>query len=154
MFFKKKKIKDVMNRNVKVCVRESTVRDAAYLMKQYNCASIPIVESKDTYRPVGCISEREVVQRVVARGMDPKVRLVSEFMQTPCPTVFENETLDSAYRKMEEQHYEKLFVTDWKGRVSGVLGKNEISEHLSDGRFARLMKSVLIPTVSHGQEAA
>ena len=71
---------------------QATVRDAACVMTRANCGSVLIMELPDTL--LGILTERDLMTRVLARGLDPDGTPVREVM-TPNPICVPPETLVS-----------------------------------------------------------
>lgn len=71
---------------------QASVRDAACVMTRANCGSVLVMELPDTL--LGILTERDLMTRVLARGLDPDRTAVSEVM-TPNPICVPPETLVS-----------------------------------------------------------
>ena len=71
------KVNDVMTREPETLPSTATCGEAATLMKQEDCGSIPIV---DDGRLVGIVTDRDIVLRAVAPGHAPKSTPVSALM--------------------------------------------------------------------------
>ena len=71
---------------------QATVRDAACVMTRANCGSVLVMELPDTL--LGILTERDLMTRVLARGLDPDGTPVREVM-TPNPICVPPETLVS-----------------------------------------------------------
>ncbi len=68
---------------------QATVRDAACVMTRANCGSVLIMELPDTL--LGILTERDLMTRVLARGLDPERTTAREVM-TPNPICVPPET--------------------------------------------------------------
>ncbi|BEP43769.1 CBS domain-containing protein [Variovorax sp. 375MFSha3.1] len=71
---------------------QATVRDAACVMTRANCGSVLVMELPDTL--LGILTERDLMTRVLAKGLDPDGTSVREVM-TPNPICVPPETLVS-----------------------------------------------------------
>ncbi|SEK10366.1 CBS domain-containing protein [Variovorax sp. OK605] len=71
---------------------QASVRDAACVMTRANCGSVLVMDLPDTL--LGILTERDLMTRVLARGLDPDRTVVSEVM-TPNPICVPPETLVS-----------------------------------------------------------
>ncbi|WP_432730702.1 CBS domain-containing protein [Variovorax sp. W6] len=71
---------------------QATVRDAACVMTRANCGSVLVMELPDTL--LGILTERDLMTRVLAKGLDPDGTAVREVM-TPNPICVPPETLVS-----------------------------------------------------------
>ena len=99
----------------KVSFGES-VAQAARLMQ--GAASTEVVVTKDS-KPLGIVTERDIVYRVVAAGLDPKSTRVEDIMSTPVETIEETSKVGEAVAKMSKLGVRRLVVTR-KGTVVGM----------------------------------
>ena len=72
---------------------ERTIRDAAGLMEQAGVGSLAVVDGD---RLIGLVTDRDLVRRVLARGLAPDARIDS-VMTTPVVTIAASADLDQAY---------------------------------------------------------
>jgi CBS domain-containing protein len=71
---------------------QANVRDAACVMTRANCGSVLIMDLPDTL--LGILTERDLMTRVLAKGLDPDRTAVRDVM-TPNPICVPPETLVS-----------------------------------------------------------
>ena len=64
-------VKDVMTTDPACCISETALQEVAQMMIDHDCGEIPVVENKETKRPIGVITDRDIVCR-----MDPPSRQV------------------------------------------------------------------------------
>jgi len=101
-----------------------TVYEAAQIMKEKNISSIIAID-KNTI--AGIMTERDVVQKVVCQGMDPKETKVSEVMESPVPSIDMEKTIVDAARMMRQLKVKKLLVTEGR-EVKGIISEHDIIE--------------------------
>ncbi|MBU5688327.1 MAG: CBS domain-containing protein [Candidatus Aenigmarchaeota archaeon] len=80
--------------------------------------SIVVLEKK---KPVGIITMRDIVARVLSKGKDPKKTLAKEIMTTPVFCVKENEEIENIMKTMIEKDYLTVPVIDKKGYYKGII---------------------------------
>ena len=85
--------------------------------------SIIVVEDK---KPVGIITMRDIVSRVLAKGKDPKKTLVKEVMTKPVFCAKENDELEKIGKTMLEKDYLTVPVVDRKGQYKGILTLRQV----------------------------
>ncbi len=85
---------------------ETTLRDAAKEMRKFGIGSLVVV---DKGRAVGIITERDLVYRIVAEGVEPG-RKVEEFMSRDLKFISKDATLREAARKMAAHGIKRLLV--------------------------------------------
>ena len=97
---------------------QATVREAACAMTRLNCGSILVMEPPDTL--LGILTERDLMTRVVARGVDPERATAREVM-TAKPTCVKPETpVSEAVVIMLERGFRHLPIVNAHGRILGV----------------------------------
>ncbi len=111
------------------CARpDQTVADAVALMKQRGIGCVLVCRGEEL---VGIFTERDLMRRVLARGLSLTVSL-GECM-TPDPvTVSPKDSVAAAIRHMEDGGYRHLPVVDEKGRPLGVLSVKRIVHYLAE----------------------
>jgi len=62
------KVKDVMTADPACCISETTLQEVAQMMIDHDCGEIPVVDNKETKRPIGVITDRDIVCRAFAKG--------------------------------------------------------------------------------------
>lgn len=103
-----KKLRELMRPGFLFMVqRTATVAEAARVMTANN---VGIVIVLDGDRLAGVFSERDVVRRVVDRGLDPARTPVGDVMTTDIVVADADEDYQSAMRKMDQAHIRHLPV--------------------------------------------
>ena len=110
---------------------DETVLDAARHMAENCCGSVPVMEGG---RLLGLLTERDLLARVAAAGLEPARTPVREVMTADPETIGAEEPVGQAIRRMDEGGLRHLVVVD-RGRVLGVLSDRDIPA-LARGRMA------------------
>ena len=76
---------DVMTPKPACCSPTTTLDQVAKLMVQNDCGGIPVVDTRD--QPIGMITDRDIVCRVVADGKNPMGHTAEQHMSQPVVTV-------------------------------------------------------------------
>ena len=98
------------------------VRDAAILMTEKKIGSIIVT---DAGKPVGIVTERDALARVVSLCRDPCETRISEIMSSPLITIPKETEILAAMRKMREDGIRRLGVTD-DGNIVGIVTERDI----------------------------
>ena len=99
----------------------ASVRDAARAMEQRNIGSVLVVADRAL---VGIFTERDVVCRVVAPGLDPDETSLADVMTAKPDTIAPHQTAIEALRMMQFGGYRHLPVVD-EGRIVGVVSRRD-----------------------------
>ena len=116
------RVKDVMIKNVKTVAPEDTVMTAVQQMNRYGIGSLVVAEKG---RPVGIVTERDVLSRMVLKNRDSTITTVYEVMSKPLITVDSKATIKKAVRLMVRHKIKKLVVTNAYSLV-GVLSLTDL----------------------------
>ncbi|MFQ6081409.1 MAG: cyclic nucleotide-binding/CBS domain-containing protein [Candidatus Bathyarchaeia archaeon] len=116
-------VKDVMTSPVITIDEDESVYKAARLMEHHNVGCI-IVTGKQG-KPLGIITERDLVTRVLAKNAQPSKLTAKEVMTSPLITVDPDETLSETARRMSRLNIRRLGVM-YKGNLVGVISSKDI----------------------------
>ncbi len=116
-------VKDVMSSPVFTIDEDATVNEAARIMDEYELGCI-VVTSKEG-KPIGIITERDLVTRVLAKNAKASKLSAKEVMTSPLITVDPDETLSDASRRMSELDIRRLGVM-YKGNLVGIVSSKDI----------------------------
>ena len=118
-----KKLREIMRPNFLVTVpREATVAEAVGAMVSHNVGIVAVV---DEDRLDGVVSERDVVRRVVARGLDPTRTTVAEVMTHDLIVADADEDYQSAMAKMDQANIRHLPVVSG-GRLLSMISIRDL----------------------------
>lgn len=114
---------------------QTTVSHAARLMAGKNVGAVMIVENE---RLVGIFTERDVVFRVIARGLDAKTTLLADVMTAAPKTLTPGKSYGHALLLMQENGFRHLPVVE-NGRPVGIISSRnamdpDLEEFVSDER--------------------
>ena len=113
-----RRVEELAYRDFPVVGESSTVVEAAELMRERNQGAA-IVKFSDG--SLGIVTERDMLYKVVARGLDPRTTRVGEIASRPLESVVEGTLMEEALAKMASKHVRRLGVIDRDGRLVGVL---------------------------------
>lgn len=121
-------IQELMTSHPQVCTPEDSVLEVARRMRDANVGSLPVVESRESGRLVGMITDRDIVCRVVAEGKACGEARVERAMSTDISALTCEDTVDQAVRLMSERQVRRLPVVDTQGRVVGIVAQADLAE--------------------------
>ena len=140
-------VEDIMTSNPVCCTPETKLEDVARMMVDCDCGEIPVVASFESKTPVGVVTDRDIVCRVVAKGINPLEVQVSECMTTPTITVDIQSSLEETCQLLEENQIRRVPVTD-DGKVCGIVSLGDIAEQLGRKESGQVLRQVSEPTSS------
>jgi len=118
-----KKLRDIMRSGFLFMVpQDATVTEAVRMMATHN---IGIVIAMDGARPAGVFSERDVVRRVVDRGLEPALTPIRDVITTDIITADADEDYQAAMRKMDQANIRHLLVVS-EGRLLSMISIRDL----------------------------
>jgi CBS domain-containing protein len=116
-------VKDIMSSPVVTLDEDSTSNKVATLMDENDLGCV-IVTNK-TGKPVGIITERDLVIRVLAKNLVPDAIKAKEIMTSPLVTIQPEATISEAARRMSRMDIRRLGVV-YKGNLVGLISSRDI----------------------------
>jgi CBS domain-containing protein len=142
------KVKDVMTADPACCISETALQEVAQMMIDHDCGEIPVVENQKTKLPIGVITDRDIVCRTVARGLNPLDLTVADCMSRPCVTVTPEMSIAECSRILEDNRIRRVPVVDAAGCCCGIVALADIALHAQKGVTAEVVKEVSEPTAA------
>ena len=134
---------DIMTKDVTTCSRQASIREVAEKMQDDDVGSIPVVENG---RLIGIVTDRDIVCRVLAEGLDTRTAMVTEAMSEDIVTCSPEENVVDAIRKMGEHQIRRIPVCDINGRLRGIISLGDIAlEAERDQELAQSLEEISQP---------
>jgi len=136
-----KKVSDVMTRDIHIAAPDQTIADAAAEMARADIGCLPV---GDRDRLVGMITDRDIVVRAVAKGLDAKTH-VSEVMTDSIKYCYADQSVDEVARNMAELGVRRLPVVNREKRLVGFIALSNIAQGGDDGARDTFLAGVATP---------
>ena len=137
------KAKDIMTQNPRVVTPDTSVQEAARLMQREDTGVLPVVESEQSRRLVGMITDRDIAIRVVAEGKSSaSVRdAMSSGVQTAKPDDDAKQVMDL----MAREQVRRIPIVDESGAVVGIVAQADIVREGDDKRAEQTIEAIAQP---------
>ena len=132
-----KTVRDIMTPNPATCAPDTPIQDVARMMVDCDCGSIPVLESAQSRRPIGTVTDRDIVCRLVAQARNPLQCKAKDCMTTPCITVPVDSDVTNARDLMSRHQIRRIVVVDENGECVGVVSLADIVLETGDGTVIR-----------------
>jgi CBS domain-containing protein len=116
-------VREFCSRNITSCAASTPLVTAAELMHEHNISSIIVCEAD---QPIGIFTDRDLRNKVIARGLDPNTLLVADIMTRPLAVIHENDVLYQALYLMSRQGIHRLGVVNDAGLLVGIITDTDI----------------------------
>jgi CBS domain-containing protein len=126
-------ISEICNREVVIVQRDSTVHEAAKLMRQHHVGDVVVIEErKGVQVPVGIVTDRDLVVEIMAPDLLQMVITVGDIMAPKLVTVKDSTGIYEAIQYMRSEGVRRLPVVDSNGGLIGILTLDDLLELLAE----------------------
>jgi CBS domain-containing protein len=132
-------LRDVMTRNPVTVDPSATIQDAARIMRDQDTGVVPVVENG---RPIGVVTDRDIVVRAVAEGGEGMRRSVREIASSDLVTVAPDMSTKDAADLMAERQVRRVLVCE-NDRLVGVASIGDLAvKERSDKRIGDTLEDI------------
>jgi CBS domain-containing protein len=132
--------RDVMTLEPACCTVNMTLDQVAKLMVQNDCGEILVVDTAD--QPIGVITDRDIVCRLIAEGKNPMGHTAEQYMSQPVVTVRADAPLDEVVSTMKKHQIRRVPVVDERGCCAGIIAQADIAWTGGEHELAELVREV------------
>lgn len=130
-------VRDVMTKEPRVVRRDTSVQEVVATMSKYDISSVIVVQEK---RPVGMITHKDIISKIVQSRIPPDAVKAIEIMSSPVVTISEDASIDEAARLMAKKRIKKLAVTR-DNELVGILTSSDLVR--TEPKLTRLLEELL-----------
>jgi CBS domain-containing protein len=134
-------IRDIMSHPARTIRASQTVKAASELMALHDVGALPVCQ-KD--RVIGIVTDRDIVVRCLAAGLDPEVTVVSKIMSKDPVVAPPDAPADDATRMLADLRIRRLPIVE-DGKAVGIVTADDIARYSTHDTLVRLMVSRLAP---------
>jgi CBS domain-containing protein len=138
-------VADLMSRDIDFCTPDCSVQAVACMMAGRNVGSIPVVNNTDHLVPIGVMTDRDIVLRVVANGQDPSAIRVDQCMSLDVPTVPSTAPASDAAAIMQRHRLNRLPVVDDTGCLVGIVSQADLTRPTTPAQTAEAIRELSEP---------
>ena len=140
------KCRDIMTKDPVCCLAGDSAVHAAQLMREHDVGILPIIEDQEKKKLTGVVTDRDLVLKLMADGLDPWTTTVEHAMSKPAVACSPDDGYDKALQLMEQHRIKRLTVVDNSGRVVGVISQFDVALRIRDRqKTAEVLESVCQP---------
>ena len=120
-------------RNIVSATRDTTIVEAANLMRRGHVGDVIVVEQVDEgRRPIGIVTDRDIVVGIVAAGLDPNLVKVGDLLLRPLVIVDERSGYAETIRLMSAKGVRRMPVVDEAGLLVGIVTQDDLLRQLAE----------------------
>ena len=140
--------REIMTPNLACCTPSDSIHSIAKVMAECNIGMLPVVESQQTKRLIGVVTDRDIVCRIDANGKNCATATVQDAMTTgKLWTVKPTDDVNNVIKEMEEGQIRRIPVVDDGGNLVGIIATADIALKLKDAQaVAGVFEDISKPT--------
>jgi CBS domain-containing protein len=124
---------ELCNRKVVTATRETSISEAARLMRDSHVGSLIVIDISDNRaEPVGILTDRDIVVEVLAENIDPNIVTVGDIMTSAVLKVCEHDSILETAQRMRARGVRRVPVVSNQRELVGVLAQDDILGLLSE----------------------
>jgi CBS domain-containing protein len=126
------KAQDIMTRDPSCVTANASVREAAQVMKSDDVGIVPVVESNDSRRLVGVVTDRDIAIRCVAEGKDGSCKVSDVMSASELSTCRESDNIDDVMDVMGKEQVRRIPIVDERGSLVGIVAQADVARKSND----------------------
>ena len=137
------KVKELMTKEVEIVHPDESLMEAARKMRVRDIGFLPVCDGD---RLVGTVTDRDLVLRCIADGINPNTSLGRDLITSPVIYCFDDDSVDEVAKLMEEHQIRRIVVVSRKDkRLVGVVSLGDIATNGTEKTSAEVLQSVSEP---------
>ncbi len=142
---------DLCRRSVVTATAELSLTELSKLMRKEHVGSVVVVDSAEHGRPVGIVTDRDIVMEVVALELDPRAITAGEIMAASPVVTHEDDDALWALKVMRDRGVRRLPVVDANERLAGIVALDDLMQRIGMalGDVAQVIASERVNENSH-----
>jgi len=137
------KVKEVMTRDVEFIDSNDSIKQAAEKMKKLNIGVLPVKTGDEM---VGIITDRDIVVRSVAQGLDPEKHKIIEAFSEGVIACKEEDDIKEVAQLMEDRQIRRVVVKDDQEKVTGIVSLGDLAVNIANKLVGQVLKEVSEPS--------
>jgi CBS domain-containing protein len=125
------RLKDFATATVAVAEPETSALAAAQLMRQHHVGALVVVDALEKSRPLGILTDRDLVLGLMAEGLDPEIFTAGDIMSTELVLASPEMDAMDAVQLMRNNRLRRLVIVDDAGRLVGIVTMEDVLELLT-----------------------
>ncbi|WP_029523905.1 CBS domain-containing protein [Polaromonas glacialis] len=125
------RLRDFATAMVAVAETETTALATAQLMRKHHVGALVVVDALEKARPVGIVTDRDLVLALMAEGLDPEIFTAGDIMSVELVTASPEMDAMDAVQLMRSNRLRRLVIVDDAGRLTGIVTMEDLLELLT-----------------------
>ena len=117
---------------VRVVTPGTTIRAAAELMREHHVGALIVVDQDSSAsKPIGIVTDRDIVVGIVALGLDPGIFLIDDLLDRPLTVAKADQRIREGLKLMKSKGVRRLPLVDKAGNLAGIVTLDDLLGELA-----------------------
>jgi CBS domain-containing protein len=125
-------IEDICSRIVVVALPGTSVQEGARLLREHHVGALVVIDSRQNSRPLGIVTDRDMVVEVLAMGIDAAKFPVGKLMSGNVVSVNASESVLKTIKLMHSEGVRRVVAVDNAGALVGIVSFNDLVPYVSE----------------------
>ena len=136
------KVHEIMTHGAEFITTDQTIEQAAVKMKKGGIGDMPVVVGGEA---VGMLTDRDIILRIVAEGLDPQTTYVNDAMTNEVFSCREDDDIETAARLMGDRRVRRLLVMADGRKLSGILSIDDLAKSVNKELVGEVLRKISLP---------
>ena len=136
------KLREIMSDHVEVIHPDDSLQTAAEKMRDRDIGFLPVCDGD---RLIGVLTDRDLITRGLADGLESKALLGRDLVTSPAIYCFDDQSIEEAAKLMHDNQIRRLVVLSRDKQMVGVVSLGDLAMTASDKLTGDVLQSVSEP---------
>jgi CBS domain-containing protein len=120
------RIRHVMTKEPRCCLPSDSSVKAAAIMRDEKAGVVPVIESEQSHKVIGVVTDRDLCMGIIAEGKNPSDVPVEECMTTKVVSCAPDDSVEKVTELMQENQIRRIPVVNADGQLQGIVSLGDI----------------------------
>jgi CBS domain-containing protein len=131
-----------MTEDLVYCTPGDTVTEVARLMKKEDIGPVLVVDSNDSKTLVGIVTDRDLVLKTIAEGLDPQTTKVNDVMSKKLVTCRMEDDVEQAMSAMAQFQLRRIPVVEGNMKLVGIISQADVARMNAPAKTGEVVKEI------------
>ena len=149
-----KSIGEIMTKKLETITISSSAQEAAKKMRDKNVSSLLVIDNNNNSKPIGIVTERDLVRKVCVNDASSKHTMVEEITSSPLVTIDAISSVEVAADVMSQNKVRHLLVVEDNdvNKPLGIITPGDFTDYLKENLDIDDVNAKIIESIKEGQE--
>ncbi len=139
------KVREIMTPDPVCCTPQDSAQKVARMLCSQDVGSVPVVDTQESRKLVGMITDRDLCCAIVAGALDAKTTPITEHISSDVVSCRDGENLDNCERLMRDHQIRRIPIVDGENKVIGIVSQADLALKDKPEKVSRTVADISKP---------